>query len=97
MNADIKIENFEFNKNILNKFNELKLKNINWPDNWPTIYIIHNNKIKQAYIGESYKIKNRILQHLNNNVRSNLNEIKVIIDNEANKSYTLDIESFLIR
>lgn len=62
--------------------------------NWPVIYIIHNNK--EAYIGETTSVRNRIKQHLDNPERRKLREIKIIADRRFNKSSTLDIESQLI-
>lgn len=88
----INIKQFPFNNNL--NLNDEEAA-IDWIDNWPTIYILNNEK--EAYVGETYKIKERIKQHLQNNERIRLTKISIIIDEEANKSYTLDIEASLIR
>lgn len=62
--------------------------------NWPVVYIIHNHR--EAYIGETTSVRNRIKQHLDNPERKKLQEIKIIADRRFNKSSTLDIESKLI-
>lgn len=63
--------------------------------NWPTVYILYNEN--EAYIGETYKVKERFKQHWENEERRKLKEACIIIDGESNKSVTLDLESFLIR
>ncbi|MFP4111502.1 MAG: DNA/RNA helicase domain-containing protein [Candidatus Woesearchaeota archaeon] len=96
MTTKIEIKQFEFNKRSVSKIDDESLfSNFNWANNWPTIYILNNKR--EAYVGESYKIRSRIEQHLKNKDRQRLDKINIIVDKEANKSYTLDIESFLIR
>lgn len=74
---------------------EAKKDKINWSTNWPVIYILRNEN--EIYVGETYKIRDRVKQHLDNEDRKRLNKLIVIIDKESNKSYALDLESFLIR
>ena len=62
--------------------------------NWPVVYILNNNK--EAYIGETISISNRMKQHLDNSKREGLKETSIIIDKCFNKSAILDIESKLI-
>ena len=94
--SDIEIKKYNFKKDTINKVrDEASIAEFNWAVNWPTIYIINNDKT--AYVGESYKIKNRIEQHLKNKKKQDLKIINIILDKKANKSYTLDIESSLIR
>ncbi len=62
--------------------------------NWPVVYILNNNK--EAYIGETISISNRMKQHLDNSKREGLKETSIIIDKRFNKSAILDIESKLI-
>ncbi len=96
MTETINIKQFEFNKKSLLKLESLnELHEKNWFDNWPVIYIINNGE--EAYIGETYKVKERIKQHLQNKERLKLTQISVIIDEQSNKSYTLDVEASLIR
>ena len=62
---------------------------------WPVVYLIHNDD--EAYVGETCSFVNRFSQHLSNPNRRNLKEICVILDDEFNKSATLDIEQSLIQ
>lgn len=62
---------------------------------WPVVYLIHNND--KLYIGETNNLFMRFGQHLENRERKNLTNIKVIYDDEFNKSAILDIEQSLIR
>lgn len=62
---------------------------------WPVVYMIHNDS--QLYIGETQNAYNRFKQHLDNPERKPLKKIKIIFDNEFNKSAILDIEQTLIQ
>ena len=96
MVTKIEIKHYPFNKSGVEKLSvDSDIDTINWASSWPTIYILSNKK--EVYVGESYKVKNRIEQHLQNKAREALQKIHILIDKEANKSYTLDTESFLIR
>ncbi|TNF48599.1 MAG: DUF2075 domain-containing protein [Bacteroidetes bacterium] len=65
-------------------------------NSWPVVYIIKNDKINEAYIGESTNAINRMKNHLSNSERTRLNELLVIGCDKFNKSAVLDIESMLI-
>ncbi len=84
------IKNFPFSKDKINE-----LKNKEFGTNWPSVYLIENQK--EMYVGETVDIYNRALQHLENTDRTRLNKLHVITDEEFNKSATLDIESSLIQ
>lgn len=63
--------------------------------NWPVVYVINNDS--EAYVGETLSASRRIEQHLQNEDRRRLTEIRLITDEKFNKSVILDLESFLIR
>ena len=65
-------------------------------NSWPVVYIIKNDKIGEAYVGESTNALNRMKNHLANKERKRLNELLVISCDKFNKSAVLDIESKLI-
>ncbi|QSZ41371.1 DUF2075 domain-containing protein [Sulfurimonas aquatica] len=65
--------------------------------NFPTVYIIYSEKDKQAYIGETTNIINRLKQHLAHPEKKKLKNIKIIFSHYFNKSSVLDIESNLIQ
>jgi len=71
-----------------------KMKNYKYGQNWPVVYIIHGER--EAYIGETTSVVRRTKDHLNDPERDRLQSIKVIADDQFNKSATLDIESKLI-
>lgn len=54
-------------------------------------------KKKQAYVGESTSVTNRMTNHLSHEMKSELNTLQVISSDKFNKSAALDIESNLIR
>lgn len=64
-------------------------------EDWPVVYLIYNDM--EAYIGETCSFANRFSQHLANPARRELRDISVILDDEFNKSATLDLEQTLIR
>ena len=65
-------------------------------NSWPVVYIIKNEAIGEAYIGESTNAISRMKNHLTNKERLRLNELLVISCDKFNKSAVLDIESQLI-
>lgn len=66
-------------------------------DNWPIVYILNNNVVKQAYVGETIDANSRISTHLQAPSKSHLKEAHLISSKKFNKSVTLDIESNLIK
>ncbi len=63
--------------------------------NWPVVYILNGNK--EAYIGETNNAYKRICQHLENQKRSVMTHILLLLNDSFNKSATLDIENKLIQ
>lgn len=86
--ADIKT--FSFNKADFNQ-----IKDYNFGQNWPVVYLIENGK--EIYIGETTRLYGRSKEHYENPERAKLNKIHVITDEHYNVSATLDIESWLIQ
>jgi DUF2075 family protein/predicted GIY-YIG superfamily endonuclease len=66
---------------------------------WPVVYLLSGGKKKkkQAYIGESTNVTNRMNTHLSNAIKAELNTLQLISSDKFNKSAALDIESNLIR
>lgn len=94
--TDINIKKFPFERETPDLINSPENKEqMNWTSNWPVVYILSNGE--EAYVGETYKVKERLKQHWENLDRKKLNEVFILIDPESNKSFTLDLESFLIR
>ncbi len=62
---------------------------------WPVVYIIENKQ--EVYIGETTSAHSRSRQHYENQDRLRLKRMHIIIDEEFNKSATLDLESQLIQ
>ncbi len=64
---------------------------------YPSVYIIYCKITKKAYIGETTNILSRLGQHLTNQEKKKLKNVKVILSPFFNKSAVLDIESSLIQ
>lgn len=62
---------------------------------WPVVYILENKK--EVYIGETTSMLSRSRQHFARVERARLDRMHVIVDEEYNKSATLDTESLLIQ
>jgi hypothetical protein len=92
-NHDFEINNIEFNNNGLNSI-QSKYFVI---ENWPIVYIINNNGVSHAYVGETFDTNKRIFTHLQTPSKSHLKEVYLISSRKFNKSATLDIESNLIK
>lgn len=68
--------------------------------NWPVVYLIDGTQsgARWVYVGETNNAATRIRQHLDGpKGRLGLHRVRVVIDEEFNKSACLDLESHLIR
>lgn len=63
--------------------------------NWPVVYILNGEK--EAYVGETNNAYKRMGQHLENQKRSVMTHILLLLNDSFNKSATLDIENKLIQ
>ena len=90
-----RIDRYDFDKDAVAKVSELTHDKISVGVNWPIVYVINNDK--EAYVGETVNASRRIDQHLQNEERKKLTEIRIISDGNFNKSVILDLESFLIK
>lgn len=61
---------------------------------WPIVYIIYDED--EAYIGETVDASIRMAQHYDNPRRRKLKNVRIIADDQFNKSAILDLEAFLI-
>lgn len=66
-------------------------------EKWPIVYILNDNGVRQAYIGETIDAYSRLSTHLNTSGKSQLKQAHIISSRTFNKSVALDIESYLIR
>jgi hypothetical protein len=55
-------------------------------ENWPVVYILNNNGIRQAYVGETIDTNSRITTHLQTPSRIHLKEAHLISSKKFNKS-----------
>jgi len=73
--------------------------------NWPVVYVIDGPPstgrgelpLTKVYVGESLNAKSRMHQHLDSGAKAGLQTVRVVVNDEFNKSVCLDLESFLIR
>ena len=92
-NQDFEINKIAFNNNGLNSIQSQYFVS----ENWPIVYILNNNGVSQAYVGETIDTNSRIFTHLQTPSKSHLQEAHLISSRKFNKSVTLDIESNLIK
>jgi DUF2075 family protein/DNA replication protein DnaC len=71
------------------------LKSAAYTKDWPVVYLLENDE--EIYVGETVSAYNRLRQHSKNAERRKLRFAHIIVDNEFNKSASLDIESWLIQ
>lgn len=64
--------------------------------NHPVIYILYNQKLSQAYIGQTVHVKRRLNEHLKNPQRKMHNQTIIIGDERFHQSATYNIETNLI-
>lgn len=89
------IDSFEFNTTAPALVSGLRHDSNHVGSNWPIVYVINSDH--EAYVGETVNASRRIEQHLQNDQRRRLTEIRIISGSNFNKSVALDLESFLIR
>lgn len=92
-NLDFEINKIAFSNNGLNSIQSQYFVS----ENWPVVYILNNNGINQAYVGETIDTNSRIFTHLQTESKKHLEEAHLISSKKFNKSVTLDIESNLIK
>jgi DUF2075 family protein/predicted GIY-YIG superfamily endonuclease len=92
-NQDFEINKIEFNNNGLNSIQFQYFV----ADNWPIVYILNNEGVKQAYVGETTDTNSRMFSHLQSQSKIHLKEAHFISSKKFNKSATLDIESNIIK
>lgn len=73
----------------------VSLKEAKYTRDWPVVYLLENGY--EAYIGETMSAHSRLKQHMQNVERRKLSRAHIFIDDEYNKSASLDIESWLIQ
>lgn len=66
-------------------------------DLWPIVYILSDNQINEAYVGETTDTFSRMSTHLKSASKKKLTSVHLIGSHKFNKSATLDIESNLIK
>lgn len=64
---------------------------------WPVVYLLSDDIIKEAYVGETTDTIKRLKSHLVNTKKNKLTTFRIISSDKFNKSVTLDIESLLIK
>lgn len=92
-NQDFEINKIEFTNTGLNS---IQLQYF-VAENWPIVYILNNEGVKQAYVGETTDTNSRMFSHRQSQSKNHLKEAHFISSKKFNKSATLDIESNLIK
>ncbi len=91
--SQIEIIKYDFDESVKSSLSDnQKVKNL-----WPIVYIINDKNVKEAYVGETTDGISRMSNHLKNDKKNKLTELRLISSNLFNKSATLDIESNLIK
>ena len=90
------IEPVDFDRAAVEEWAELSPRH----RNWPVVYVIDGpgSGAGAVYVGETINAAARMKQHLDGpKKRMGLTDVRVVIDDEFNKSACLDLESHLIR
>lgn len=85
------VEKFSFDLDSVESFELADAKH----SNWPVVYILNNDS--QVYVGESLNVANRMRQHLKNEEKRNLKQVRIVLDTTFNKSVCLHLESYLVQ
>lgn len=76
-------------------FKKQKYGEESYLSNWPMLYILENGK--QAYIGQSNHVINRMSQHYHSIDKRIFDKVHFIYSSKFNQSVTFDYESKLIQ
>ncbi|SFJ32569.1 DNA/RNA helicase domain-containing protein [Olleya namhaensis] len=91
-NEAFKIESHDFDVTSIDSLDNYYANNL-----WPIVYLLNDDNVKEAYVGETTDAINRLKTHLKNNKKNKLKTFRIISSSSFNKSVTLDIESLLIK
>lgn len=64
---------------------------------WPLVYFLNDETSKDAYVGETTDVLNRMKAHSKTEKKKDLSSVNLILSDYFNKSATLDLEANLIR
>lgn len=93
LSTSFEIKKYDFNSNLFEEFQNAHYAK----DLWPVVYILSDENVKEAYVGETTDTYARMSSHLKNSTKSKLTAVHLISSKKFNKSATLDIESNLIK
>ncbi|MFD1550746.1 hypothetical protein DNU06_05910 [Putridiphycobacter roseus] len=91
--SNLAVKRYNFDSQIFDEFNSLHYAK----DLWPLVYILSDDKSKEAYVGETTDAYSRMKSHLKHDKKQQLTVVHLITSEKFNKSATLDIESNLIK
>lgn len=87
------IYNYDFNASIEGELIEKHRDFLSWP----VVYFLNNTISKEAYVGETTDIVNRLKTHSKNAQKQKNTKVHLVLSELFNKSAALDLESYLIR
>ncbi len=93
LNQNFQINQYQFDNDLIDELDEFHFAK----EFWPIVYILTDDMIKEAYVGETADTYMRMKSHLKNDDKSRLTIVHLIGSHIFNKSATLDIESNLIK
>jgi len=86
-----RIEHLPFDAGAVNVWSQTNERN----NNWPVVYTLSADD--RIYVGETHNVANRLYQHMASVDRKNLKMVRIVFNEQFNKSVCLDLESQLIR
>lgn len=97
--TSFEVEKLEFNGPSVKRWAEAERRHTNWP----VVYVLDSDseratpaELGDIYVGETINAAARLRQHLESPEKTSLTTVRVIVDDQFNKSVCLDLESFLI-
>ncbi|MBW0177286.1 DNA/RNA helicase domain-containing protein [Sediminibacterium sp.] len=93
MHKKFDIYNYDFDSNIESELIENHRDYLSWP----VVYFLNNQKSKEAYVGETTDVVNRLKTHSKNDQKQKNTNVHLVLSEFFNKSAALDLESYLIR
>jgi uncharacterized protein len=88
----LEIQEYDFNPNVA----ESLQNNYHVINNYPAVYMLSDERSKEMYIGETTNVNERMLIHMERDVKKSLSKLHLITSSKFHNSATADLKSKLI-
>jgi predicted GIY-YIG superfamily endonuclease len=92
LDNSLEIHEYDFNRNVAQSLQN----NYSVINNYPVVYMLSDERDKEMYIGETTNVNERMLTHLERDVKNRPSKLHLITSSKFHNSATADLKSKLI-